>query len=438
MVLAGGVQEVQTSKKEGGEGFNWNRFEGTRIVVNFPSNAHYDAAIRLIPEFEKETGIKVEVDQLQYMRLHEKQVLELSKAVVDYDVIGWVCMWKTEYVQAGFLSELEPFFEDKTLAYPDYDFEDLVPAYVDNTGRVGGTKIYMGGPGSKLYGIPFAAETSFCAYRKDLFEKYGFTAPDTYSDIRKYQKFFAENEPGVYGLTMRGAAGHQANAAWLTHGDPFGAKVFDDNWNPIFNNQASIDTLNFMKEVVKYGPPGITGFGFDDMLNAFLQGIAALYIDSNAIAGMSRDPAKSKVIDKVGYALHPKEKTRLSETGGWGIGIPAKAKNKGAAFLFIQWMTTKESDRKILADGGQPFRMSTVYDPVLQQKYPEFEVFAEQLQYADPDWRPIIAEWSEINVQYMGVAVSQVLTGEKQPKEAMDAIVEPVREIMERAGYYNK
>ena len=57
------------------EEFDWRQFEGTTIVVNFPAHSSYKAAMTLIPEFEEATGIKVEVDELNYMRMHEKQIL---------------------------------------------------------------------------------------------------------------------------------------------------------------------------------------------------------------------------------------------------------------------------------------------------------------------------------------------------------------------------
>lgn len=417
--------------------FDWRQFEGTTIVANFPSHTHYDAAMKVIPEFEELTGINVEVDLLQYMKMHEKQVLEMSKPEGDYDVIALVCMWKTEYAVGDMLLQLEPFFEDPDLAVPDYDFDDLVKAYVDNTGRVGGDKIYMGGPGSKLYALPFGAETSLLVYRKDLFDEHNIKVPETYDEVHAAAKYFAENVEGVYGLTMRGASGHQATHGYLLHADPFGAKVFDENWEPALTSPESIAALEFMKDMVKYGPPGITGFGYDGQVNAFLEGMAAMYIDNNAIAGKVRDPEVSKVVGKVGYALHPKQKTQLSETGGFGIGIPANARNPEAAFLFIQWLTMKETDKKVVLAGGAPFRMSTFNDSELQEKFPEFKVMAEQLPYADPDWRPIIPEWGEIN-QIIGVAVNQVLTGEKAPEEAMQSIVEPIKTIMEKAGYYDK
>ncbi|PID58087.1 ABC transporter substrate-binding protein [candidate division KSB3 bacterium] len=414
--------------------FDWRQFEGTTIVANFPSHFHYNAAMKVIPEFEKLTGITVEVDMLQYVKMHEKQILEMSKPEGDYDVIALVCMWKSEYATGDMLLPLEPFFEDPELAVPGYDFEDLVPAYVDNTGRVGGEKIYMGGPGSTLYALPFGAETSILAYRADLFKEHNLNVPDTYDDIRAAAKYFAENVEGVYGLTMRGASGHQATHAFLLHADPFGAKVFNADWEPTLTSPEAIETLEFMKEMVEYGPPGITGFGYDGQCNAFLEGLAAMYIDNNAIAAATRDPERSKVVGKVEFALHPKHKNRLSETGGFGIGIPANAKNPEAAFIFIQWLTMKEQDKKVVEAGGAPFRMSTLNDPDLQASHPEFAVMLKQLPHADPDWRPIIPEWGEIN-QTIGVAVNQVLTGEKEPMDAMESITEPLRAIVKKGGY---
>jgi multiple sugar transport system substrate-binding protein len=322
---------------------------------------------------------------------------------------------------------------------PDYDFDDLVPAFVDNTGRVGGPKIYMGGPGSKLYGLPFGAETSILAYRKDLFEEYNLKVPETYDEVREISKFFYENVDGVYGLTMRGQAGHQATAGWLTHANPYGAKVFNDEWEPMMTSPESIEALYFMKDVVKYGPPGIPGFDVSAADNSFLLGQAAMQIDHDKIAGLARDPNQSKVVGKVGFARHPGQKIHSAETGGFGVGIPANSQNKEAAFLFLQWMTSKEISEKVALRGGMSNRISVYADPEMQAQFPEFKVILDQIQNGDvdPDWRPIIPEWTEINVQILGVAINQVLTGEKTPEEAMEGVMEPIREVMKRGGYYD-
>ncbi len=157
-------------------------YAGETIVVSWPSLSHFEKAKTLIPEFEKETGIKVEVDSIQYMNMKDKQVLEMSKPVGQggYDVVSWVIFNKTEYVNKGYLTPLAPFFTDARLADPDYDPEDIVPAYLKSGSDVGGRRGYLSGPTDALYGVPFGAETSIMAYRKDIFDEHGLEVPSTY------------------------------------------------------------------------------------------------------------------------------------------------------------------------------------------------------------------------------------------------------------------
>lgn len=413
------------------------KFAGTTLVVNFPAHAQYDAAAKIIPEFTKATGIKVEIDKVEYMRMRDKQLLELSKPKGDYDVISYVCMWKTEYVSKGLLTALAPFFTNPGLADPTYDPRDFVPAYLATTGLVGGKKGYLPGPSAALYGVPFGSETSIFAYRKDIFDKHGLKPPKTYDEMLKIARIIREKEPKMYGLTSRGEAGHQVAAAWLFHLTPFGGEVFDDNWEPAFHKKSSLKAIYALQEIVKTGPPGITTFAFGSMADAFLLGHAVMYLDATVISGMVRNPAISKIDGKVAYAVHPKAKVISGETGGFGIAIPQNSTKKEAAFLLIQWLTSKDSDKKLIKLGGMPNRLSTLQDPALQKEYPEFKVILEGLKYANPDWRPIIPEWPEISMQYLGYALHEVITGKKTPEKAMNDIREPVRKIMEKAGYYS-
>ena len=328
-VWANGGSDAAQSQQKMPEGFDWKRYEGSTIVACFPNHGHYNAAIAagVVEDFEELTGINVEIDLLQYIKMHDKQVLEMTKPTCDYDLISMVVMWKSEYAMADMIQPLKPFFDNPNLQVPNYDFDDLIPAYVEVTGIAGGENIYRNGPGAKLYGLPFGSETSFLVYRKDLFEKYGIKVPATYNELIEAARFFKEEVPGMSGLTMRAASGHHATHAWLLHASPFGARVFDDNWEPAFTSPESIETIKFMQKVVEYGPDGMTGFTQDEEWQAFLQGDAAMYLDASVFAGTVRNPEKSKVYDKVGFAPHPKARTNLSETGGFGLGIPTNAAN---------------------------------------------------------------------------------------------------------------
>ena len=410
------------------------KYKGQTVVMSIPAHPHYDAMAKLLPEFTKLTGIKVETDRLAVPRMKDKQLLEMAKPSGDYDLVCYVVMWKGEYVKKNLIRELEPYFKNALLADPDYDFKDVVPKYVENLGLVGGPRGYLAGPGAKLYGMPYGAETSILAYRRDVFSKLNLKAPETYADMERLLPIL-KDKAGMGALTSRGQAGHQCVHAWLLHLNPLGGKVFDDKWNPVFNNEAGVKALKTLKLISDTGPVGIPGYGQGEMLTSFLQGQSAMYLDSTVVFGQVNDQTKSKIAGQVSYVLHPKGSRYSSQSGGFGLAIPKNAKNADAAFLLMQWLTSKAQDKAVCKIGGVPTRNSTIADQDMVRQYPEYITLLQQLKHSDPDWRPIIAEWDEINIQALGVVVSEALTGKKTPEEALNGIVPKVTDIMKRGGY---
>ena len=415
-------------------------YRGDTIVVSWPSLYHFTQAATLIPQFEEETGINVEVDFLQYQAMKPAQEVELQKPRTgEYDVVAWVVFTKSEYVINGYLEPLANFFVDPALADPSYHPEDLVAAWVETGGVVGGKNAYLPGPTQALYGLPFGAETSILVYRKDIFEEHGLDVPVTYDDMLAAAAYITENVDGVYGMTSRGAAGHQIVHGWLLHLSPYGGTIFDDSWEPAVTSPEAIASLEALKTIIENSPPGVEAYGFGDQANAFLQGDAAMYLDSHKVAAMTRDANQSLVDGKVGYALHPKvgdAECGLSETGGFAMGIPSNSANKEAAFLFMQWMTSPRIDRELALIGADPARVSTLNDAELQEMFPEYPVVVEQLECANPNWRPLIPEWGALNAPILGVYVSEYATGNMTAEDAMAQAAEEIRAEMERAGYY--
>jgi len=349
----------------------YDDFAGTTLVVNFPAHPHYDAVRKILPEFTKETGIEVEVDQLPYLKMRERQTLELAQEEGDYDLIAYVVFSKADYVYADQLENLARYYMNPKLADPAYDADDLIDGYVYNIGFAGGNKGYLQGKTGSLFGIPYGSETSILGYRKDIFEKHGLSVPETYDDMLEIACQIPELEPGMGGLSSRAASGHHASHAFLFHLAP----------------------------------------------------------------GQIDDPSKSKVVGKVGWAMHPMGTRRGSQTGGFGIGIPKNAEHKDAAFLLMQWLTSKKGDKLVALAGGNPSRFSTHDDADVNAKFPHMKTFGEALQHADPDWRPIIPVWGKINAD-LGTTLSKVLTEDLDIQEALDGVAERTKAVMEEAGYY--
>ncbi|MEL6947042.1 MAG: extracellular solute-binding protein [Pseudomonadota bacterium] len=413
----------------------YKAYEGTTLVVNFPAHPHYNAVMKILPEFTKETGIKVEVDQLPYLKMRERQTLELAQDEGDYDLIAYVVFSKADYVYADQLENLARYFMNPKLADPNYNADDLIDGYVYNIGFAGGNKGYLQGKTGSLFGIPYGSETSVLGYRKDIFEKHNLKVPETYDEMLDVACKIPQLEPGMGGLSSRAASGHHASHAFLLHLAPLGGRVFDDKWNPIVNNAAGVKAAEALKKIVGCGPKGAASFGFGEALGSFLNGDTAMFLDTTVVAGQINDPSKSKVVGKVGWALHPMGTRRGSQTGGFGIGIPKNAENKEAAFLLMQWLTSKKGDKLVALAGGNPSRFSTHADADVNAKFPHMATFGQALKHADPDWRPIIPVWGKINAD-LGTTLSKVLTEDLDIKQALDGVAARTKAVMEEAGYY--
>ncbi|OAN79587.1 ABC transporter substrate-binding protein [Jannaschia sp. EhC01] len=410
-------------------------YAGETLIVNFPAHPHYNAVLEVLPQFTEETGIEVEVDMLPYLDMRERQTLELSLDEGAYDLIAYVVFSKADYVYADQILNLAPFFMNPRLADPNYNAEDLIDGYVQNIGVAGGERGYLPGPTGSLYGLPFGSETSVMYYRTDVFEELGLEPAQDYDTLLDQACAIPEAMPGMGGVASRAASGHQASHAFLLHLAPLGGRVFGDGWEPTINSPEGVAAAEALRTIVECGPEGSSAFGPSEAANAFAQGQAAMFIDSIAFAATFEDESRSTVVGNVGWAPHPCGTACASQTGGFGLAIPRNGANPEAAFLLMQWLTSREGDLAVAMAGGNPSRFSTYANEELNAQYPWSATFGEALADADPDWRPIIPPWGRINAD-IGTTMSQVLTEGLDPQEALDGIAERTRTLMEEEGYY--
>ncbi len=409
-------------------------YRGQTVTFSVPEHPHYDVMLPMLAEFTRDTGIKVAVERDGILRLKPLQLKELSQRTSRLDLVSYIVTWKAEYVNKDLIAPLEPFLTNPDLADPTFALADIVPSYLQNVGLVGGPKGYLQGPGAKLYGLPYGAETSVLAYRRDIFSKLNLQPPATYAALRALLEPL-QKRSGMGALTTRGQIGHNCVHAWLLHLNPLGGQVFDSNWKPTFQQPPGVAALELLKNIVATGPEGCAGYGYIDMLNAFLEGRSAMYLDSTSVFGAVRTSSRSRIQGQVAYALHPKGVRSASESGGVGLAIARTSPRANAAFLLMQWLTSKAQDKAMCLQGGVPNRLSTLNDAAVLKAYPEYAVLRAQLRHADPDWRPIIAPWDEINTGPLGAAVYQGLMGTKSARQALTDIVPRVKEIMLAGGY---
>ena len=136
--------------------------------------------------------------------------------------------------------------------------------------------------GDHYYGLVHAAGTSLLVYRKDLAQKKGLKNPKTWDDFLKIAKSLTmdTDEDGkidIYGVTIPGGNLFiNILMGELTKAN--GGILFDDQNRPHFTDKSMIETLNFLKELTKYLPPGWEGHGYlDTFANMYGQKAAMMF-----------------------------------------------------------------------------------------------------------------------------------------------------------------
>ncbi|MGE0279326.1 MAG: sugar ABC transporter substrate-binding protein [Rhizobiaceae bacterium] len=328
----------------------------------------------------------------------------------------------------------------------DYDSADIIPAIA------GGLSV-----DGKLYAAPFYGESSFVMYRKDLMEKAGLTMPDapTWDFIVDAAKKMTDRSADVNGICLRGKAGWGENMAFLTAmSNSFGARWFDENWVPQFDQPEWKKTLetyvNVMKEA---GPVGASSNGFNENLALFQQGKCGMWIDATVAASFVSDPKASTVADKVGYALAPDN--GLGKRGNWlwawSLAIPKSSQKADAAKKFVGWATSKGYLDLVASKDGwanvPPGTRTSLYNNAEYQKAAPFaKMTLDSINSADPT-KPSVKPVPYVGVQFVaipefaglatnvGQLFSAALAGQTTVDQALaDAQAAAVQE-MGMAGY---
>lgn len=136
--------------------------------------------------------------------------------------------------------------------------------------------------GDHYYGLVHAAGTSLLIYRKDLARKKGLKPPKTWDDLLHIAEELTMDTNGdgkidIYGLTIPGDNLFiNILMGELTKAN--GGILFDIQNQPHFTDKTMIETLQFLKELTKYMPPGWEGHGYrETFANMYGQKAAMMY-----------------------------------------------------------------------------------------------------------------------------------------------------------------
>ncbi|MCS0494019.1 ABC transporter substrate-binding protein [Ancylobacter mangrovi] len=405
--------------------------KGTEINGIFLDRPGYRAIIKLLPEFEKKTGIKVNYEIVPYENTREKEVLnftsqgDLTMALVDL-------VWIGEFAENGWLVPVEDLAKDKSITDPNLNLKGFFPLLLDAFGTWDG----------KVYGLPFDNYSGLLFYNKCMLKDAGFDKPPaTWDEVMNvYGPKLTDASKNQYAYALQSRRGETQSAdSFMRFLWPFGGSLLNAEFKSNLMSPESQKGLQFRQDLMKYMPPGDVSFDHAEAVNALAQGQVAMITEWSAFYPTLADPKTSKIGDCLAVAPEPAGPAgRLPALGGFSLAVAAQAspEQQKATWLFIQWATSEDIAKAYVDAGGVSGRMAVYDDPAIKEKYQFVEPMVASWQSGVPEYRPRFPAWPAIS-EIIAEWGSKMMLGEVSVEGGSKEIGTRMEEVLQKEGYYD-
>lgn len=328
--------------------------------------------------------------------------------------------WSSELAQAGAIARMQDFID----ADPDIDKEDILETAWE-------TATYDG----QIWSMPFSLSNIALYYNKALFEKASLDPeqpPATWEELVKVGKALTQDTDGdgtvdQWGLWFPLKINEGNVYYWFAFLWQAGGQIFDASFTRAeFNGPAGVEALQFWRDLVhKYGivplAPPEQGFEAGKIAMTF----ASTARLNRYIAALGSD--------RLGMAAMPHHTQRATGIGGANLAILSTAKDRRAAWEFVKWMSSRETNlRWSMETGYLPLRLSVIasdgYQAYLQEE-PRAQTILEQMP--DAVVRPNIPAYAPASRE-VGLAIEDVLFNNADPGMALNAVAEKADALLQK------
>lgn len=371
------------------------------LTVATVNNSDMILMQQLSPEFERETGIKLNWVVLGENILRQRLTIDIATGSNTFDVITIGSYEAPLWGERGWLVPLDDLDAD-------YGYDDIFEVIRQGLS-------YQ----NRMYAAPFYGESSITYYRQDLFQKAGLEMPEqpSYEQVREFAQKLHDPEHGVYGICLRGEPGWGQNMAYLsTLVNTFGGRWLDLEWKPQITSPPWVEAIGFYVDLLNhYGPPGVITDGANENRALFANGNCAMWIDATSAASYLLDSSQSRVAYTTGFARSPiaKVPNGAAWVWSWGLAIPTSSKRAAAAKQFIKWAT----GRRYVTSVGERIgwlrvppgsRKSTYEIPAYMHAAPFAPLVRDAILSADYT-KPSSLPVPYVGIQYVGIPEFQAM-----------------------------
>ena len=372
------------------------------------------ATQKLIEAFEKKyPNIKVKFQELPNSTddQHNSYVTALSAGDSSIDVLAMDIIWTPEFAAADWLLPLDDKFTEEMR-------EKFLPGPVEAV-------TYNG----HVWAVPRFTDAGVLYYRKDIID----TPPKTWDELIQMSKENVGKGGTKYGIVFQGNQyeGLVCDALELIGSN--GGSVLEGDKVTI-NTPQAVAGLQYLIDLVKIAPPGVTTYQEEEARNVFQQG-EAIFMRNWPYAWSLVNGDDSPIKGKVGIAPIPKGKNGQAGTpvlGGWNLGINKYSKHPEEAWKFIEFVTSEEGQKITALEGGNLPTIKSLYqDEEVLAKNPYWADFYDAFITAKP--RPVSPFYPQMS-ESMQINFHKALTGEITAQQAIQNIEKDLNDIIKNEG----
>ncbi len=407
-------------------------YKGTKIKALFLDRPGYAAAIKILPEFEKRTGIDVEWETLPYENSRERQVLDFTGGTKEFDVALIDVVWIGEFAESGWAVDMDRYIKDPKLADPNLNLPGFFPILLESFGTWD----------KKIYGLPFDNYSGLLFYNSCQLKEAGFDKPPATWDelLTVYAPKLTNADAGRYAFALQSRRGETQSAdSFMRVLWPFGGSLLNAEFKSNLLSPESQAGLKFRQDLMAYMPKGIVDYDHSEAVNALAQGNAAMITEWSAFYGTLTDPASAKIGDCLAVAPEPKGPAGLKPAlGGFSLGVAdtGDEAKMAATWLFIQWLTGEEQAQNYVLAGGVSGRTKVYENPDIKAKFKFVEPMVASWQDGVPDFRPRFPDWPAIS-EIVAEWGTKTMLGEVTTEQGAKEIGTRMEAILAKSGYYD-
>jgi multiple sugar transport system substrate-binding protein len=437
-------------------------------------------------EFEAATGATLNIVAVPFEEHFPKLIEDMASGTGQYDTSIAGAWWLGDLVAADFLLPYDDYIGDTSGKFPAWEYDAVLP----------GPRSLLE-YGGKKYMVANDHDGQVLYYRSDLFadaehqtafaEAYDYdlavpTTWDQFADIAEYfngKDLNGDGEPDS-GVVMHLKVGQQGMFHFMSFSAPFvigpeNPKLYwfnPDDMTPLLNSAGHLAALNKLIEISKLGPEAMFGWNLPESWDYFLAGRAAMTFTWGDLGALAQETpergGKSTVQGKTGAGPIPGSNAYFNvatnamvetpepnmvgnTTGGSWAGVISKfSKAPEATYFLLALMATKP--KSVVygyrgwdgVDPGRTFHFLPPHGDNSVEGYVEggwdaadaeayttayFENFGAELQFPYLRIPGTFEYW-----QAMDVRLSEAVTGQSSPEDALNAIVADFEGITDRLG----